>query len=48
MAFYEGQSLADRLQIAGRLEVSEVIDIALQRTKGLAEEHARNIVHRDV
>ena len=48
MAFYEGQSLADRIQVAGHLEIPEVIDIAVQMAKGLAEAHSRNIVHRDI
>src|ERR1017187_10667745 len=30
MAFYEGQSLADRIRFGGRLGIPEVIDIAVQ------------------
>src|ERR1035437_4190804 len=48
MAFYEGQSLADRIRFGGRLGIPEVIDIAVQMTRGLAEAHSHNIVHRDV
>jgi eukaryotic-like serine/threonine-protein kinase len=48
MAFYEGQSLADRIRKAGRLEIPETIDTAVQMAKGLEEAHSRNIVHRDI
>ena len=47
MAFYEGQSLADRIQ-SGLLSAPEVVDIAIQIARGLAEAHSRNIVHRDI
>ncbi len=49
MAFYEGQSLADRISTGSHpLSVSEVVEIAIQIAKGLEEAHSRNIVHRDI
>lgn len=47
MGYYEGPSLAHRIQ-AGPLPVAEVVEIAIQIARGLAEAHARNITHRDV
>jgi serine/threonine-protein kinase len=49
MAFYEGQSLAQRIHEGSRpLSVGEVVDIVIQIARGLAEAHSRNVVHRDV
>jgi eukaryotic-like serine/threonine-protein kinase len=48
MAFYDGSSLADRIRVGAPIKVSEVIDIALQMARGLAEAHSHNIVHRDI
>lgn len=47
MAFYEGQSLAQKIR-GGPLPPAEAVDIALQMARGLAEAHARQIVHRDI
>ena len=49
MAFYEGQSLAERISTGSRpLSAAEVVEIALQIAQGLEEAHSRNIVHRDI
>ena len=48
MAFYDGQSLANRMASCGRMAIAEVIDISIQMAKGLAEAHSQNIVHRDI
>ena len=49
MAFYEGQSLADRISTGSHpLSVAEVVEIAIQIAQGLAEAHSRDIVHRDI
>jgi serine/threonine-protein kinase len=48
MAFYEGQSLAERIRSGGPLKAPEAIDIAMQIARGLAEAHSHNIVHRDI
>jgi eukaryotic-like serine/threonine-protein kinase len=49
MAFYEGQSLADRVSTGSRpLSAPEVVEIAIQIAQGLEEAHSRNIVHRDI
>lgn len=48
MAFYEGRTLAERIHLHGNIPLPEVIDIATQIARGLAEAHSHNIVHRDV
>jgi serine/threonine protein kinase/tetratricopeptide (TPR) repeat protein len=47
MAYYEGQSLAHRIQ-DGPLPAAEVVDIAVQIARGLADAHSHNIIHRDI
>jgi serine/threonine-protein kinase len=47
MAFYEGTSLAQRIQ-RSPLPTHEALEIASQVARGLAEAHSRGIVHRDV
>ncbi|MGH7696417.1 MAG: protein kinase domain-containing protein, partial [Gemmatimonadaceae bacterium] len=47
MAFYEGETLRDRLR-RGPLAVHEAVDIGKQIARGLGAAHARSIVHRDV
>ncbi len=47
MAFYEGETLSDRLE-RGPLEVAEAVDIARDVAAGLARAHERQIVHRDI
>ena len=47
MAYYEGETVADRLR-RGPLGPAEAVSIAAQVARGLAEAHARNIVHRDI
>jgi tetratricopeptide (TPR) repeat protein len=47
MAYYEGETLASRIR-RGTLPVPEAVQITAQVARGLAEAHARNIVHRDV
>jgi eukaryotic-like serine/threonine-protein kinase len=47
MAFYEGESLRDRLE-RGRLSVDEALAVATPLADALAAAHAAGIVHRDV
>jgi serine/threonine protein kinase len=47
MELVEGETL-DRRLAAGRLEVSEILDIAVQIADALETAHAREIVHRDL
>ncbi len=47
MAYYEGQSLAHRIQ-DGPVPPAEVVDIAIQIARGLADAHSHNITHRDI
>lgn len=47
MAFYEGHSLARRIR-QSPMPVAESVDTAIQMARGLADAHARKIVHRDV
>jgi len=48
MAFYEGQSLAKRIHFDGPMNLSEILDIAKQMARGLAEAHSHSIIHRDI
>ena len=47
MALYQGETLKSRLA-RGSMSLAEVVDVALQVTRGLAAAHAQGIVHRDV
>jgi serine/threonine protein kinase len=47
MGYYPGGTLKDRLE-HGPLGNAEAVDIALQAARGLAEAHARGIMHRDI
>jgi TolB-like protein len=47
MAFYEGESLRDRIK-SGPLKTEEAVDIAIQVGQGMAEAHQKGIVHRDI
>lgn len=48
MEFLEGHSLARELQLRGALDVASAVEYVIQACEGLAEAHARGIVHRDV
>ncbi|MCA9176655.1 MAG: protein kinase, partial [Planctomycetales bacterium] len=48
MEYVQGRDLARRLNDAGPLPVSQVIDYIAQAARGLAYAHERNIVHRDI
>jgi serine/threonine protein kinase/tetratricopeptide (TPR) repeat protein len=48
MAFYDGQSLAQRIHLGGPMKLSEVLDTAKQMARGLAEAHSHSIIHRDI
>ena len=45
--FVDGPTLREKIS-AGNLELSEVLDIAIQVATGLAAAHAAGIVHRDI
>ncbi len=47
MAFYEGESLAERIR-SGPVPAREAVEIALQMARGLAAAHASGIAHRDI
>jgi serine/threonine protein kinase/tetratricopeptide (TPR) repeat protein len=47
MAFYEGQTLAQRMS-SGPIAAAEAVAIASQIARGLKEAHSRQIVHRDI
>ncbi len=47
MAFYEGDSLAERIR-RGDIPRREAVKIAIQLAEGLSEAHAHGIVHRDL
>jgi serine/threonine protein kinase len=48
MQYVAGESLQQRLDRAGPLEVVEVVRIGLQAASGLAAAHAQGLIHRDV
>jgi len=48
MPFVAGQSLQERLDRAGSLELKELLRIGMQVAEGLAAAHAQGLVHRDV
>ena len=48
MEYIEGKTLKQLLQKRGSLTLSEVIDIMLQLTDGLAPAHDAYIIHRDI
>jgi serine/threonine-protein kinase len=48
MAFIAGQSLQQRIDKSGPLEVKEVLRIGMQTAAGLAAAHAQGLVHRDI
>jgi serine/threonine protein kinase len=48
MEYLEGRSLARKLQLEGPLDVALAAEYAIQACEGLAEAHARGIVHRDI
>jgi serine/threonine-protein kinase len=48
MEYLEGQSLARSLETLGPLEVPRAVEYMIQVCEGLAEAHARGIIHRDI
>jgi serine/threonine-protein kinase len=48
MQYVAGESLQERLDRTGPLEVAEVVRIGLQTASGLAAAHAQGLIHRDV
>jgi serine/threonine-protein kinase len=48
MAFIPGQSLQQRLDRSGPLELKEILRIGMQAAAGLAAANAQGLVHRDI
>ena len=48
MAFIPGQSLQQRIDRSGSLELKEILRIGMQTASGLAAAHAQGLVHRDI
>jgi serine/threonine-protein kinase len=48
MALISGQSLQQRIDRAGSLELKEILRISMQTAGGLAAAHAQGLVHRDI
>jgi eukaryotic-like serine/threonine-protein kinase len=48
MAYIPGQSLQQRLDRSGPLELKEVLRIGMQAAAGLAAAHVQGLVHRDI
>src|SRR5262249_31836428 len=48
MNYIAGESLQDRLDRSGPLEVVEIVRIGLQTASGLAAAHGQGLIHRDI
>ena len=48
MELIEGESLRQRLNRHGRLEIAAAVDVAVQMLRGLEALHAKKAIHRDV
>ena len=48
MAFIPGQSLQQRVDESGPLQLKEILRIGMQTAAGLAAAHAQGLVHRDI
>jgi serine/threonine-protein kinase len=48
MAFIPGQSLQQRVDQSGPLELAEILRIGMQTAAGLAAAHTQGLVHRDI
>ncbi|MCA9119348.1 MAG: protein kinase [Planctomycetaceae bacterium] len=48
MEYIDGQTLQDRLDGSGPLDVSEILDLGRQMASGLAAAHALGLIHRDI
>ena len=48
MQFVSGQSLQQKIDADGSLELTEILRIGMQTAAGLAAAHAQGLVHRDV
>jgi hypothetical protein len=48
MEYVAGESLQERLDRAGPLDLIEVVRIGLQTAQGLAAAHAQGLIHRDI
>jgi eukaryotic-like serine/threonine-protein kinase len=46
--FVEGQSLRERLRLAGRLPIPDAVDLARQVADALDHAHRKGVVHRDI
>lgn len=47
MAFYEGDSLAERIR-QGKITPREAVKLTIQMAEGLSTAHAQGVVHRDI
>src|SRR5260370_10005374 len=48
MEYIGGESLQDRLDRSGQVELTDVIRIGLETASGLAAAHAQGLIHRDI
>src|SRR5262249_16016616 len=48
MQYVDGESLQERLDRVGALEVVDVVRIGLQTGAGVAAAHAQGLIHRDI
>ncbi|MFO0658384.1 MAG: protein kinase [Polyangiaceae bacterium] len=48
MEWLDGESLDERLQRVGSLDLAEAVQIGLQVARALSEAHKRGVIHRDI
>jgi pimeloyl-ACP methyl ester carboxylesterase len=48
MAYYQGETLREKIDRYGQMPLTEILDYAIQTTKGLAHAHNFGVVHRDI
>jgi serine/threonine protein kinase len=48
MEYIAGESLQERIERSGPLELSDIVRIGLQTASGLAAAHAQGLIHRDI
>jgi eukaryotic-like serine/threonine-protein kinase len=48
MQLVKGQTLENRLKVAGKLSVPEAVQVGIQAAAGLAAAHEHSLIHRDI